>query len=51
VDSALERVGACDHDDLVEPAHVLEHGREEQPLLRGAEPRRRSRGEDDGGDH
>jgi hypothetical protein len=50
VDGALELVCAGDDDDLVEAPEALEHIRQEQLLLRRAEPRRRARGEDDGAD-
>jgi len=43
-------VRSCDDDDLVDAGQPFEDGREEQALLRRAEPRRRARGEDDGSD-
>ena len=51
VDRAFERVRTRDDDDLVEPLYVLEHGGQEQSLLRRAEPRRCTGSEDDGADH
>ena len=47
-----ELVGALDDDDLVHGrlAEPLEHVREEDALLRAAEPRRLARREDDRGD-
>jgi hypothetical protein len=50
MDGPLELVGARDDDHLGERLQALEHGRQEQLLLRRAEPRRRARGEDDGAD-
>ena len=50
--TVTKSVRPLDHDDLVHRArrHPLEHAREEQPLLRGAEARGGARGEDDRGD-
>jgi hypothetical protein len=47
----VERVGAADHHDLVDlaRAHALEHARQQQALLRSAEPGRGACREDDGG--
>lgn len=50
VDGAFELVGACDDDDLVERSEAREDFREEQLLLRCAEPGRCAGGEDDGAD-
>ena len=49
-DGAFELVRTRDDHDLIDAAESLEHGGEEQALLRRAEPRRGAGREDDGSD-